>query len=399
MQLSVSPSSLARVVQCPGSAKLIAKLQQRQGAALDHSSDHADEGTEAHQYVADILNNMDGLSEEKEDFRYYADQYKDFLSRQFTELVEQSGVEGVRAFVEWRLPQYFNDSRSCYVDYALVAKDWIFICDFKYGMGVKVEAKHNYQLASYALSAYHAAFNVKDPNFRFRLAIFQPRVEEPESYWDITLGELNEWMHPARKIVANVLSGEDLPLTPSSEACRFCPAKAYCPALYTMTTQPASIPENFSLELPDATNLPLEKLELIALHATEISNFLTACKEETRRRLLNEQGTHTKLVRGRKLRSWEHPDSAKKWMQNFTATPVEETKPISPAKFEKLLVDEGHTKKGAQQILEEAGHVKVSVSSPSIVSIDDKRPALDTLSEEPPKLEASEIEQLIKQTS
>ncbi len=64
----------------------------------------------------------------------------------------------------------------------------LHIIDFKYGRGVPVKAEGNYQLALYALGAYHE-FGMLFPIENVHLHIVQPRLQNISS-WSTTLKEL-----------------------------------------------------------------------------------------------------------------------------------------------------------------------------------------------------------------
>lgn len=115
--------------------------------------------------------------------------------------------------------------------------------DLKYGRGVRVQANDNAQLRLYALGTlyeYEMAYEIT----RVRMVIHQPRLDHTDEEV-ISVDELRAWadsLKPAaRKAIeaaARADNGEDLAdlhlagfMEPGEKQCRFCDAKAQCPAL------------------------------------------------------------------------------------------------------------------------------------------------------------------------
>jgi hypothetical protein len=109
----------------------------------------------------------------------------------------------------------------------------LIIVDYKYGRGVKVSAIDNDQLKAYALGAMHALD--ADPRVveTVETHVFQPRVPSPGGFDTMSGAELLTW---GRGVLAPVVSlimqdgAQHKPYT-TGDHCRFCPAKAQCPAL------------------------------------------------------------------------------------------------------------------------------------------------------------------------
>jgi hypothetical protein len=127
-------------------------------------------------------------------------------------------------------------------DAVIMAADEIIIVDLKYGRGVKVEADKNEQLAIYALAALRE-FEFLGDFQRARLVIHQPRLSHV-SEWDLPIyGNTGNSLTTfaasveARAAVAIEFVGKtpaDVKpddLVPGEKQCRWCAAKATCPAL------------------------------------------------------------------------------------------------------------------------------------------------------------------------
>ena len=76
-------------------------------------------------------------------------------------------------------------------DFVIVADDVMTIIDFKYGLGVLVEAENNSQMRMYALGAlnlFESLYEIK----KVRMIIFQPRRDNI-SIAEISTEELLGW--------------------------------------------------------------------------------------------------------------------------------------------------------------------------------------------------------------
>ena len=112
----------------------------------------------------------------------------------------------------------------------LIAADAItktlLVADLKTGRG-RVEVEFNDQLLSYALGALPL---LQFKPTRIVLAIFQPAIYgDRASIWRTTSGVLHRFSEFAIG-QASKTDHPDIEPTPSQEACRWCPARAVCPA-------------------------------------------------------------------------------------------------------------------------------------------------------------------------
>lgn len=145
-------------------------------------------------------------------------------------------------------------------DVIILLPDEIVVVDFKYGMGVEVQAGYdvpvetaashgvernpNPQMACYGLGALTAYRDFGDFE-RARLVISQPRITKKPNEYDLTIADLERWGNEAARAavekcqraeaafesVRNRKHWDDAYLTPGEKQCRFCKAKATCPAL------------------------------------------------------------------------------------------------------------------------------------------------------------------------
>ncbi len=112
-------------------------------------------------------------------------------------------------------------------DCVIVADQTLHIIDFKYGVGVVVEAEHNTQMMLYALGAlniFDSLYDIKD----VAMTIFQPRRGNVKT-WTISKEELLQWaeneLAPKAKMAFDG-EGEYCP----GHWCQFCRARNRCRA-------------------------------------------------------------------------------------------------------------------------------------------------------------------------
>lgn len=150
----LSASASHRWLNCPPSAKLCADIK-------DEASPYAKQGTDAHslcefkvltalgQHPPDPTDDLDYFDQE---MAYCTDEYCSYVMEQLTEAKThckdpQVLVEQRLDFSKW-IPEGFGTG-----DCLIVADDVLHIIDFKYGLGVLVEAEDNPQMMCYALGA------------------------------------------------------------------------------------------------------------------------------------------------------------------------------------------------------------------------------------------------------
>jgi hypothetical protein len=206
-------SSAARWMACPGSVKLCDGLP-------DEGSAYAEEGTLAHDIASRVLlgetPDTDSLSEEMfecvvgyvERTKAEAEGHVLLIEQrvEFSEAIGQSGSFGT-------------------LDAAIIAGDTIKLRDFKTGM-IKVSPLP--QLGLYALGLLET-YPMLGPFTRVQMTIDQPRLGHLETV-EMTMAELHAFAAEARAAAAEAMS-DNPRFNPTDKGCRFCRAKAHCPAL------------------------------------------------------------------------------------------------------------------------------------------------------------------------
>jgi len=220
----LSASSSHRWLNCTPSAMLEKSFENK-------GSEATAEGTAAHELCEHKLKKAlkrrskrpvsDYNTDEMEEC---SDAYVDFVMEQY-EQAKQKCKDPV-VLIEQRLDfsAYVPDGFGT-GDCLIVADDTLHIVDFKYGLGVLVEAEHNPQMMLYALGALAIYQDLYDIEF-VAMTIFQPRRENI-STWTISVSELLDWaeneLKPKAELAANG-EGEYC----SGDWCTFCRAKATC---------------------------------------------------------------------------------------------------------------------------------------------------------------------------
>jgi hypothetical protein len=295
-------------------------------------------------------------------------------------------------------------------DVVVVAEfpDRVKLCveDLKYGRGVEVSAESNKQLAIYALGALDK-FDIIYDITEVELVIYQPRISAGPSLWSPTLAELREFGHEltlsSQKVWQALVTKERssssddrdaLYLHESEEACRFCKAKAHCPAAtgrvqaelskeFTDLTT-SSVPEQKDIV---ATMMPPidqlgAKMDAIPL----IEMWCKAVRAAAETELL--AGRHVagyKLVQGRQgNRAWSDAVEAEAILKSMRLKsalkleedPIYDRTLISPTQCEKLLATES-PKRWARVV----PLVSRTEGKPSVAPVSDKRPELSLVIE------------------
>lgn len=366
-----SASKFESIMLCPGKIVL-------EDGAPDNTNSYAAEGTAAHQVLTWAL------QEERPAAAYIGRQIHldnrgkpcepDAAVYQYE--VDQDMAEHVQICVDYCLDLrgddgvVFADIRVNYSSYLDVAEDtaWgtadvivargneLIVVDFKYGRGVEVDAQGNPQMSLYGLGALQAYQGLVADFERVRLAISQPRIKRAPSEWDCSVEELETWgRSTARSAVVTCINAArtskeddqdrwlDLFLRPAEKACKFCKAKATCPALRaevaaTVNDAPMS-PDEFE-DVSPVTPKDADHLAVCLSKVDLIEDWCKAIRAEAERRLLaGDQVPGYKLVQGKKgNRVWSKPADVEALLKTMRLKEAEmyDFKLISPTTAEKL---------------------------------------------------------------
>lgn len=359
----LSASSAARWLNCTASARMCEN-------APDGPSQYAAEGTLAHKFAENALRYRAGMVRAAEWRRrrealagdpMYAPEMEDH-AEDWAARVADGGLAELRVWTERRLdysrwaPGGFGTADAVTAD----PKNGILkVFDYKYGMGVPVSATWNPQLMLYAA----AALNSEEDGFarfpRVELVIFQPRIENSNSFGLSSL-ELLDWCDSdvrPRARAAWTGGGDPVP----GDWCRFCRVKGTCAALAARYRDLARRVSD------DPRSMTLGEIGDVLREARGIDEWLDDVRAAAVAAILDGRSVPGwKTVRGRSLRKWT--DESAVAGRAPEGVEIWERKLISPAKLEKAV--------GKKRFAEEfGGLVEVPEPRPALAEEGDRRPA------------------------
>ena len=387
----LSASAADRWMACPGSVALSAGLP-------DNTSEYAAWGSVAHRIADECLTK----SKDPATFvglRYNQDGYAITVDDDMAECV-QTYLGNLREMTAGA-DLFESETRTNYSTWLNVDQDlaWgtadataligteLQVHDLKTGRGVEVDAVENRQMMLYAggklLEMEALGIEVET----VRLVIHQPRVRKAPSEWRLTRDELVDWlMGDARQAAQRVLQAAQ-PLDEfmaAGDHCRWCRAKATCPALRAEVAGTVGEREDITdafepvavahLGNPD----PSRALAACLAKVDMIEDWCSAVRAESLRRLsAGEPVPGYKLVQGKRgARAWANPTEAEKVLREQFRLPVEKAydlKLISPTTAEKL-AKAGDI--GPRQWAKVIPLIVQRDGAPSVAPVSDNRPAI-----------------------
>lgn len=344
----------------------------------DRGSQYADDGTRMHEAAAKLLTGerdwltTTGLSSEEIDV---VNEYIDYV---------KEAAQDAELYIEQRVD--FSETlgaEGCFgtVDALVVKGDTIKIIDLKTGRGVRVEPENNEQLLLYALGALEAQELVREIN-RIELHIVQPRLDNI-GYWELSVDELRAFGERARAVVAQIVDGV-YAYNPGEKTCRWCPAKATCPALS------AQVSEATAMDFDDLTDVPAtaddlktvtpDRLASLFARVGLVENWCKAIREAVFAELsAGRDVPGYKLVEGKRgHRKWQDDAAAEAMLKSMRLKREEmyDFRLISPTTAEKLakagVIGERQWPKLKTLITQKDG-------GPSVAPADDPRPAISLM--------------------
>ena len=252
-------------------------------------------------------------------------------------------------------------------DCIIIADGVLTVIDYKYGMGVKVEAAHNPQMLLYALGAIEAYTCIYSFD-HVRMAIYQPRMnnvsEATVSVTELLAWAENELAPKAKEAYAG--KGKFVP----GEHCRFCKHAAACRALAEAS---CNFAEHHGLRVAVPKLTDAEYLECFRM-IPQIELWIRKIKATITDRLLaGETIEGLKLVAGRSTRAWSDPARAIAALDAAgipAADYMEQPTLLSPAALEKAL-----GKKKAAALVGDC--IETKPGNPTPAEASDKRQAFD----------------------
>lgn len=346
----LSASGAEKWIGCPGS------LAMEKGIP-NISSKYADEGTAAHEAAAlALMNNIEDVNFYKLSKTSNGHVVDDEMVEEVQKYVDmvRSLATGKTLLVEQRVDysSYIDVEESFGTSDAIIIDDEakeLIIIDLKYGKGISVEAEDNPQLMLYALGALYEFSPVAE--FKtIRMIIHQPRLNHISEF-GCDVAYLQNFAIDAREAATRAIDQyrngvRHIYLHPGEKQCRWCRAKATCPALAAhvenaIGDQFENLSEATAPLLPPLDNgLLSHKMKSIPL----IEEWCKAVRAEVERQLLSGSDVPDfKIVEGRKgSRSWINKEQAEALLKSFRLKQEQmyDFSLISPTVAEKLLKEQ-----------------------------------------------------------
>ena len=355
----LSPSAAHRWMNCPPSACLELEFPSS-------SSEVAAEGTAAHALCEHKLRKLLKLRSkrphsdfEDDEMDRCSDDYVSFVQEQMGEIPSPMVLVEQRLDLTRYVPEAFGTA-----DCIIVCGDRLHIVDFKYGMGVLVEAEHNPQMMLYALGALELLDGIYDIQ-KISVSIFQPRRENVCT-WSLPKEDLLRWarddlVEKARLAYAG--GGEYC----AGKWCTFCRASVRCRA---------RAEEKLRLAKEEFKYPPLitdEEIEDVLGEIPELIKWANAILAYATDAAVNhgKEWTGFKIVEGRSVRRYKDEDAVAREAESAGYTDIFDRKLISLTQMEKLM-----GKKAFTDIL--GGLIEKPPGKPTLVPLSDKRPAIHT---------------------
>lgn len=357
----LSASASSRWLHCTPSARLERKFP-------DTSSPYAEEGTRAHAYAERFLNLfletgktavvINDNAEMQEAVQAYVNICVEKINEARTASPDaQIKVEQRLDFSRW-VPEGFGTG-----DMVMVSDKYFEIVDLKYGKGVPVSAVNNSQMRLYALGMYEA-FGYLYGADEVRMTIVQPRLDSVSTE-TISVKDLLTWGEEVKKKAKIAFAGKGDFC--AGNHCRFCKARNTC------RTHAEYELKNVKEDLQTAE---LEDFEIsdILLRAKSIKTWLDGLESYALEKALDGYDwPGMKLVEGRSNRKITDDVIAANNLLNagFGAEVIYKPKALkSITDLEKLC-----GKKMFGELM--SGVIEKPPGKPTLVSVDDKRQAIE----------------------
>ena len=358
----LSASGSHRWLNCTPSARLELEFENT-------GSEAAREGTAAHALCEHKLKRALHMRSRRPVSDYDSDEmeectdaYAEFVMEQY-ETAKQVCEDPV-ILIEQRL------DFSCYVpdgfgtgDCLIISDDRLHIIDFKYGMGVLVEAEDNPQMKLYALGAlagYDALYDIREVS----MTIFQPRRENV-STWTVSVEDLKAWAENELKPRAKAAydgEGEYLP----GEWCTFCRAAVRCRA---RAEEKLKLAQTEFRMPPLLTDAEIEDILAVLPDLTKWANEITAYALDT---ALNhgKEWNGFKVVQGRSVRKYRDEAAVAEAAKEAGYKDIYRQSLIPLTEMQRLM-----GKDRFEEIL--GGLITKAPGRPTLVPKSDRRPAMN----------------------
>lgn len=358
----LSPSGSHRWLNCTPSAMLESEFP-------GGSSSAAEEGTAAHAFCEHKLKkalrrrSKRPVSDyDSDEMQEYTDSYVDYVLEQL-EVAKQTCKDPM-VLIEQKVDfsEYVPDGYGT-ADCIVVSDDAMQIIDFKYGLGVLVDAEQNTQLMCYsigALNLFDSLYDIK----QVTMHIFQPRRENVQS-WTIPVDELKAWAENELKPKAQMALNGEGEYHPG-EWCQFCKAAVRCRARAEEKLRLAR--QEFKMP-PLLTDSDVEEVLTILPDLTKWADGILAYATDA---AVNhgKEWNGFKVVEGRSVRKYKDEELVAQAAKDHGYTDIYRQSLITMTDMQKLM-----GKKQFEQILGDL--IVKPQGKPTLVPVTDKRPAMN----------------------
>lgn len=377
----LSPSAAERWLSCPASVLEIEALPQE---VEEQTNFYAEEGTICHA-LAEIrgrahFGKITKAQAKKELAQWRKDNGIDLHTENemwmhvdtWLAVLQEFYEEhpGSEIYFEQRLDTGVPSSWGT-TDCAIVSPRHIYVIDYKYGQGIRVDAEENPQLRLYGLGVLdeHDIAGLID---YVTLAVVQPRIEDRQGGPHISVekmmaSDLYRWRDDITPIAeSSLLPGA--PYGPSDKACRWCPLSGKCRAQLE-----AIFAEVDDFEKDPAELTPAEMADILPV-IPRIRDWVNAFEAQALHRALDndEEIPGYKVVMSGGRRGCINEEQSLAILQDlgYGLDDVTTRKIVGIGMLEALI--------GKKEFTQHLGMwYPKSSGKPSLVPVEDKRPALN----------------------
>lgn len=358
----LSASSSHRWLNCPPSTRLCETYE-------DKGSDYAAEGTDAHSLCEYKLRLALGVeaTDPTEHLTWYNEEMLDCANgyaSYILELVEAAKetcadpvvlIEQRVDFSRW-VEQGFGTS-----DAIIISDGTLHVVDYKYGLGVLVEADNNPQMMCYALGALEL-FDVIYDIDTVAMTVYQPRRQNVSTF-EMPKDDLYRWADEVLKPTAELAFAGDGNFL-CGEWCGFCKAKHECRARAEANLMLAQ----YDFKLPPL--LEDTEIEVILSRADQLVSWVNDIKEYALQQAISgKEWTGFKLVEGRSNRRYTDEAAVTQTVTDAGFDPYER-KLLGITAMQKLL-----GKSRFDELL--SAYIEKPQGKPTLVPESDKRPVMN----------------------
>lgn len=291
--------------------------------------------------------------------------YTDYCSSQLAEARTVNPLAVMEIEQKLDLTEYIPEGFGT-TDCAIINDNILEVIDLKYGKGVPVYADWNKQLMCYGLGALRIFDTMYDIS-EVRLTIVQPRINNISTF-QISAEELRKWgeteLRPKAQLAFNGVGELN-----AGEWCRFCAVRNQCRKLYEQQLEVAK------RDFVEASLLSDEEIAEVVKRAPSFIEWINSVTEYAQKKAVedNKIWPGLKLVEGMSRRKWIDEDQASNAiLARFPELSEDEVfnmklKPITS--LEKII--------GKARFAEALSDIVIKPQGkPTLVTLDDKRPAL-----------------------